>query len=131
MIAGVRVREWGDPGAPAEALSREVFVEANGRVRERVSTEDAAAIFHALGTHDPVGCARRIRAAGVRRLLVACGTIPENREPKRREWKRFAEAGAPAVELHVDEEVGHHALLQAPDRYVPLLAGWLARARVG
>ena len=124
-----------DGGWPdfAEALSREVFVEADGRVRERASAEGAAAVFHALGRHDPVECARKIRAAGLglRTLLVVCGTIPENREPKRREWKRFAEAGAPVVELHVDEEIGHHALLQAPDRYVPLLAEWLATARVG
>jgi pimeloyl-ACP methyl ester carboxylesterase len=126
------MRAFFDGGWPdfAEAFAREVFVEADGRVCERVSPETAAAVFHALGKHDPVTCAQTIRAAGLRTLLVACGTIPEYREPKRRESRRFAEAGAPAVELHLDESVGHHPLLQAPDRYVPLLAGRLATARV-
>jgi pimeloyl-ACP methyl ester carboxylesterase len=114
----------------AEALTRDVFIEADGHVRERASIEGAAAVFDALGTHDPVSCATAIREAELSTLLVVGGTIPEYREPKRRESHRFAEAGAPVVELHVDDDVGHHALLQAPERYVPLLADWLQGARV-
>jgi pimeloyl-ACP methyl ester carboxylesterase len=110
-----------------EAIGREVFAEVDGRVREHASATGAAAVFDALGSHDARACAERIRDADLPTLLIVGGRTPYL-EAKRRAWERFAAEGAPAVELHVDLETGHHPLLEAPDEYLPLIARWL-RAR--
>ncbi len=110
-----------------EAIAREVFAEAGGRVREHASPEGAAAVLSALGAHDALACARRIRDSTLPTLLIVTGRTPYV-EAKRRAWERFAAEGAPAVELHVDLESGHHPLLESPDEYIRLIAGWL-RAR--
>jgi pimeloyl-ACP methyl ester carboxylesterase len=110
--------------AHAEMLARDLSSEQDGRVRERGSIESGAAMLGALGEHDAVACARRIGAAQVPTLVIAAGRTRYH-EPKRGAWQRFAAAGSPAVELHVDEQVGHHLLMESPDTYVPLITRWL------
>jgi pimeloyl-ACP methyl ester carboxylesterase len=126
-FAELREVSGGNWPSHSEAIAREVFAEADGRVREHVSPEAAAAVFDALGAHDALACAERIRDATLPTLLIVTGRTPYI-EVKRQAWERFAAEGAPAVELHVDLETGHHPLLESPDEYIPLIAGWL-RAR--
>jgi pimeloyl-ACP methyl ester carboxylesterase len=113
----------------AEMLARELFAEEDGRVRERGSIDAGAAILGALGDHDSVACAQRIRDARVPTLLIAAGRT-QYREPKRDAWQRFAAAGSPAIELHIDDQVGHHLLMEAPETYVPLITQWLRDVRI-
>ena len=114
--------------ARAEAVAREVFVEDDGRVCERLSAHAAAAVLDGLAGHDPLGCAARIREAGLPTLLLVGARTPAL-EKKRAAWESFTAAAGPTLELRIDDAVGHHLLLEAPERYVPLVAEWLEHIR--
>jgi pimeloyl-ACP methyl ester carboxylesterase len=106
-----------------EAYVRDVFVAADGEIRERARAAWMADLLLAVLDQDV-----RLRAARIQlpTLLIACGEPAESRTIRETAWTRLAEASA-LVELEVVEGWRHNPILQDPERASSLIAGWLER----
>jgi pimeloyl-ACP methyl ester carboxylesterase len=107
------------------AYVRDVFVEIDGEVRERMTADQAADLLLATYDHDPAALARTLELPT---LLIACGQPAAQRDVRQQAWEAFA-ARSSLIELHVAEDWSHNPIFQDPEVLTALIAGWLRRHR--
>jgi pimeloyl-ACP methyl ester carboxylesterase len=103
------------------AYVRDVFVEVDGEIRERVTPERASDLILATFDHEARALARQL---AIPTLLLASGEPAEQRVPRQAAWEAFA-SGSPLVQVHVEDDWAHNPIFQQPDVQASLIAGWI------
>jgi len=111
----------GAPTPALEAYARELFVEADGEIRDPSPPDRIADTLLAVLDQDVRALAQRI---AIPTLLIACAQPAERRPLRESAWRALADA-SPLIELHVAEGWGHNPILQDPEASSSLIAQWL------
>lgn len=134
MAGGVlSFRSWGDAVREVAAMMectesdalvaylRDLFVEVDGEIRERVTPERAADLVLATFDHDTRPLAKEL---AIPTLLLASGKPAERRIPRQAACEEFASASS-LVKLHVEEGWAHNPIFQQPEVLASLIGEWI------